>query len=214
MARGGLKHVEDAVEIGRKHLSPFFLGAIDEGAPAAAADAGIGETAVDAAERIERRLHRGLHGSRVADVANAGIDLAGQGGHGCGRVSVLLGVAAPDRDVAATGRKCLRDAEPDAAIAAGDDGCAAGEVEDAHLGVSIWFGACSKPAVRPMQADVLLQPWTRPSQKSNMGTSFQTRRVTEKARIQLTRKQCSSSTSRSISMGRSRFSSSTTRRSW
>ena len=37
----------------------------------------------------------------------------------------------------------LRDAEADAAIAAGDDRDAAGEVEDVwgHAGVSIWFGA-------------------------------------------------------------------------
>jgi hypothetical protein len=60
------------------------------------------------------------------------MNLAGAGRHGRGGRLVLLGVAAPDRDIAATGRKCLRDAEPDTAIAAGDDGCAAGEVEDAH----------------------------------------------------------------------------------
>ena len=55
------RRVKDAVEIGGKHLSPFFFGSVDEGAPSAAADAGIGKAAVDAAERIERRLHRILH---------------------------------------------------------------------------------------------------------------------------------------------------------
>ena len=35
----------------------------------------------------------------------------------------------------------LRDAKADAAIAAGDDGRAAGEVERCSWGVSIWFGA-------------------------------------------------------------------------
>jgi len=41
----------------------------------------------------------------------------------------------PDRDAAPGARERLRDAEPDTAIAAGDDGDAAGEIEDAHLGV-------------------------------------------------------------------------------
>ncbi len=124
--------MEDTVEIGREHLSPFLLGAVDEGAPSAAADTGIGKAAVDAAERIERRLHRILDGGGIADVADAGVDLAGTGGHGRRSALVFVGVAAPDRDVAAGGVECLRDAESDAAIAAGDDRCAACEVEDAH----------------------------------------------------------------------------------
>ena len=65
---------------------------------------------------------------------------------------VLLGVAAPDRDVAAGRGQRLRDAEADAAIAAGDDGDAAGEVENAHEAFPVWFGA-RWPCVR-WRADV------------------------------------------------------------
>jgi hypothetical protein len=110
-----------------------ILRAVDEGAPSAAADAGIGEAAVDPAEPVERGLHRGFHRSGIGDVANAAIDLAGPGRHGGSRAFVLFRVAAPDRNVAATQRKCLRDTEPDAAIAAGDHGHAAGEVKNVHL---------------------------------------------------------------------------------
>ena len=132
VARGDLEHMEHAVEIGREHAAPLFFGAVDEGVPSAAADAGIGKAAVDPAERVERRGHRGLDRGGIADVADAGIDLAGAAGHGRGGVFVLLGVAAPDRDVASGRRQRLRDAKTDAAIAAGDDGHAAGEVEDVH----------------------------------------------------------------------------------
>jgi hypothetical protein len=117
---------------GCEHAPPFLLGAVDEGPPPAAADAGIGKAAVDAAERIEGCLHRGLDGSRIGDIADVRIDLAGTGRHGCGRALVLLGVAAPDRNVAALRVQRLRDAKADAAIAAGDDRRAAGEVKDAH----------------------------------------------------------------------------------
>jgi hypothetical protein len=65
-------------------------------------------------------------------IADAGIDLARHGCHRCRGCLVLLRVAAPDRDVASRGRQRLRDAEADAAIAAGDDGSAAAQVEDAH----------------------------------------------------------------------------------
>src|SRR3954471_8590045 len=49
VASGNLKHMEDAVEGGREHAPPFLLGAVDEGARTATADAGIGEAAVDPA---------------------------------------------------------------------------------------------------------------------------------------------------------------------
>ncbi len=132
VAGGGLKHMEDAIEVGGKHGPPLFLGAVDEGMPAAAADAGIGEAAVDPAEALQRRRHRRFDRGGIADVANPGVDLAGAAGHGGGGVLVFLGVAAPDRDVTPLGRERLRDAESDAAIASGDDGRAAGEIEDAH----------------------------------------------------------------------------------
>src|SRR5689334_64555 len=140
--------------------------------------------------------------------------LAGTGFHARGGGRVLLGVAAPDRDVAATRRKCLRHSEPDTAIAAGDDGHAAGKVEDAHAGF-LWafpgFHLSGRVLeMHPAQGDVLVQPWTRPPQKSNMGAKPTAR----KTRVsQPERKQCSSSTSRSISTDRSRSSSWIIRRS-
>jgi hypothetical protein len=133
--------VKNAVEIGRKHRAPFLLGTVDEGAPAAAADTGIGKAAVDPAKGIEHRLHRVLHRAGVGDIADAGHDLAGSLGHGCGGGLVLVRIAAPDRDVAATERKSLRDAKPDTAIAARDDGHAAGEVEHVHGKVSVKYDA-------------------------------------------------------------------------
>jgi len=81
-----LKHVEDAVEIGGEHAAPLFFAAVDEGVPSAAADAGIGEAAVDPAERLEGGRHRRFDRGGIADVADAGIDLAGVAGHGRGGV--------------------------------------------------------------------------------------------------------------------------------
>jgi len=92
-------------------------------------------------KNFQRRLHRGLDGGGIADVADFGIDLAGPLGHARGGACVLVGVAAPDRDVAAGGVERLRDAEADAAIAAGDHGGAAGEVENAH-----GFSSCRAPS--------------------------------------------------------------------
>ncbi len=51
-------------------LTPLLFGAVDEIVPAAAADAGIGEAAIDAAERIERGLHRRFHRGGIGDVAD------------------------------------------------------------------------------------------------------------------------------------------------
>ena len=79
VAGGDLEHMEHAVEIGREHSSPFLLGAVDEGAPSAAADAGIGKAAVDPAEGVERGLHRGLDRGGIGDVADLRVDLAGPG---------------------------------------------------------------------------------------------------------------------------------------
>src|ERR1700730_14364146 len=100
--RRRLEHMEYAVQIGRQNFAPLLLGAVDEGAPSAAADAGIGEAAVDPAEPVERGLHRGFHRSGIGDVANPCIDLAGPGRHGGSGAFVLFRVAAPDRDIAAT----------------------------------------------------------------------------------------------------------------
>ncbi len=131
----GLEHVEHAVEIGGEHFSPLVLGAVDEGAPAAAANAGIGETAVDPAEGFQRGGHRRLDRIGVTNIADSCVGLALGTRHGRRRGLVLVGVAAPDRDVAAGHGERLRDAEPDTAIAPGNDSDAAGEVEYAHGGI-------------------------------------------------------------------------------
>ena len=49
-----LKQVENAVEIDGKHPPPFVFRTVDERAPAAAADSGIGEAGIDPAELRER----------------------------------------------------------------------------------------------------------------------------------------------------------------
>ena len=60
VTRGDLEDMKHAVEIGREHAAPFLFGAIDERLSATAADAGIGEAAVDAAEFLQRRGERCL----------------------------------------------------------------------------------------------------------------------------------------------------------
>ncbi len=91
-------------------------------------------------------------------------DLAGSARHRRGRALVFVGVATPDRDVAAGSRQRLRDAKADAAIATGDDGHAAGEVENAHrrsFGRIHWVWRAFRPRVR-CWADGSRQPWTSP----------------------------------------------------
>src|SRR5262249_44025136 len=122
-----LEDVEHTVKVGGEHAAPFFLGAVDEGPSPAAADAGIGKAAVDAAEGMERRLPAVLSGGRGGAVADRGLHLAGAARWGRGRRFVLFGVAAPDRDVAPTARKGLRGPRANSAITAGDDGHTAGK---------------------------------------------------------------------------------------
>src|SRR5262249_36642903 len=156
-----------------------------------------GKAAVDPAEAVERGFHRILDRRGIRDVADAGLNLAGAGLHCRGSGRVLLGVAAPDRDAAATRHKCLRDAEPDTAIAAGDDGHAAGEVEDANKRFLWCFHFAGRVLdVRGAQGHVLVSPWTSLPQKSNMGLDISIRPAVRKMRgSELKRKLCSSSTS-------------------
>src|SRR5438874_654527 len=137
------------------------------GAPPAAADAGIGKTAIDPAERVQGGFHRGLDGSGIGDVADPGIDFTGTGRHGCGGTLVLLAIAAPDRDVAALRVQRLRDAKADTAIAAGDDRRAAGEIKNAHG--MFPFAVGRDKSCAQWRADVLRQAWTSAPGKSNMG---------------------------------------------
>ena len=168
--------MEDAVEIGREHAAPLFFGALNEGVASAAADSGIGEAAIDPAERLERRGHRRFHRGGIGDVANAGIDLAGAAGHGRGGILVLVGVAAPDRDVASGRGQRLCDAKTDAAIAAGDDGHAAGEVEDVHESISLerFQVVCgARSAARPM-ASVANPTMDKAARKIKYGIGIET----------------------------------------
>src|SRR5712664_47104 len=171
VARRSLKYMENAVEIGGEHAAPLFFGAVDEGVPSAAANAGVGEAAVDPAESLKRRGHRRFHRGGIGDVADASVGLAGAIGHGRGGVLVLLGIAAPDRDVASGSSQRLRDAKADAAIAAGDDGHAAGQIKDAvkclHWAFPLVWCALFRASDGGQM--FLLQPWTSPPRKSNMG---------------------------------------------
>src|SRR5262249_46230046 len=96
---------------------------------AAAGDAGIGETAVDTAEALQRLGEAGLDRRLVAD-----IDLERRGFHavlpdrrlGLG---ILRRVGAPDADLGASRRHGFCHAEPDAAVAAGDQRDLARQVE-------------------------------------------------------------------------------------
>src|SRR5258707_8630220 len=73
-------------------------------------------------------------------IANA--PQAGAGSHARCRALVLVGVAAPDRNVATLGVQRLRDADADAAVTAGDNSGAASEVEDAHVAILWVFPFC------------------------------------------------------------------------
>src|ERR1700747_2625986 len=65
-----LEDVKDAVEVGGEHAPPVILGPVDEGVPTAAADAGIGEAAVDPTKSIEGRHERMLNRRAIGDVAD------------------------------------------------------------------------------------------------------------------------------------------------
>jgi hypothetical protein len=140
----------------------LFFGAVYKGVPSAAADAGVGEAAVDAAEPIERGGHRCLDRGGIGDIANASVNLAGAARHGRGGVSVLLGIAAPDRNVAPGRSQRLRDAETDSAIATGDDGDAAGEVENTckRFHEAFPFGLARVKAASGGGQMSCYQPWT------------------------------------------------------
>ena len=126
---GGAKGVERAIEVDAHDAIPLLGRHIHKGSLPTAADAGIGKAAIDAPEGGNRLGEAGLHGRFVADVAferqnpPAGFFKLGLGG------GVLSGVGAPDSDIRAGLRGGPRDAEADAAIAAGNQGDFAGEVE-------------------------------------------------------------------------------------
>src|SRR5437763_10411027 len=126
----------------------------------------LAKLAVDPAEPLQGSGHRRFDRRGIADITDAAVNLARAAGHGRGGIVVFLGVAAPDRDVATRAGQRLSDAEPDAAIAAGDDGHASGEIEDTHE--CFQFGWARIQAVRPVGRMLLLQPWTSPPRKSNM----------------------------------------------
>ena len=124
--------MEDAVEIGREHASPFVLGPVDEGLPARGPDARIGETAVDPAESLKRSGKSVLDRRAIGDVAGPRLDPRSTFTELGERGAVLLRIAAPDRNGAAGPRERLRHAEADPAIASGDDRNAPGKIEIAR----------------------------------------------------------------------------------
>src|SRR5437764_692040 len=167
----------------------------------AAANAGIGEAAVDPAEPLQRSRHRGFDRDGIADVAEAGIDLAGTIGHGRRRVSVLLGVAAPDRDVAAGSGECLLDAETDPAIAAGDDGHPAGQVENAHERFHLLWRTLGRASDGGQM--FLIPSMDKASLKIKYGGKIETPcAAADNAGHNRRGNRCSSNTSHSISMAR------------
>src|SRR3954447_7802226 len=171
MARGCLKYVEDAVEIGGEHATPLLFGPVDEAVSSATADTGIGKAAIDPAKPLNGGGHRRFDRRGIADIADAAVDLAGATGHGRGGIVVFLGVTAPDRHVATRAGQRLSDAEPDAAIAAGDDGHASGEIEDTHE--CFQFGLARLKAVRPVGADVAVTTMDKPAQKIKYGSEIE-----------------------------------------
>ncbi len=128
----GLEDEKDAVEIDREHAPPVVLGAVEEGLPAVAPHARIGETAVDPAEGFESRGESVLDRRALGHVARPRFDRRPVFAQFGQRVAVLLRVAAPDRDRTAGARESLGHAEADPAIAARDDRRPARKIEIAR----------------------------------------------------------------------------------
>jgi hypothetical protein len=112
--------------------APFLFRAVDEGLPAAAADAGVGEAAVDAAVFLQRGGAGGSGRIGVGHIDDQRVDLAAGFGDGFLGGAVLVRIARPDRNRATGLGHRLRHAKPDAAVAAGDDRDAAGKIKEIH----------------------------------------------------------------------------------
>src|SRR5690606_5284865 len=89
------------------------------------------EGGVDPAVGIERLRARARHRVRIGDVADDAGRLDAERLDACGRHGIAIGRPAPDADFGTRGRQRLCHAEADAAVAAGDDGDLAGQVEGA-----------------------------------------------------------------------------------
>ena len=119
---------EDAVEIDGEYLAVLFGRHLEEGA-GGRADAGVGEDGVDATHLRDCALHGFGDGGFIGDIDLGGVDADAMLGQACGGGAVLLVIGAPDDDVGAGARHGIGHAEPDAAIAAGDEGNLARQVE-------------------------------------------------------------------------------------
>ncbi len=187
VARGCLKHVEDAVEIGREHGAPFFLGAVDEGAA------------------VRRRRCRHWRSSRrpgrrcraspvIAAFTEAGsetsqtcvLDLAGPSRHGCAPAPSCSSPRCGPRS-----RRCSPCAFSACAMPRPmpplPPVMTAVRPERSKMLIGVFpicvWGAISRCA--RWRADVLMQPWTTPRGKIKYGRRdirFDLSRATEIAR--------------------------------
>jgi hypothetical protein len=94
------------------------------------ADAGVVHEHVEPAELRDRALHDRRDVVEVPHVGGESDGVAAQGAEVLGGVLAVLVVPAHDGDAGAGGDVALGDGAPDAAGAAGDDGDAAGHVEE------------------------------------------------------------------------------------
>jgi len=146
-----------------KHGPPLLFGTVDEGVPSAAADAGIGETAVDPAERFQR--------AAIADLTEAGsltshtpvCTLPEQPAMVAAALLFFSALRPQIETLHPAAAKRLRDAETDAAVTAGDDGHPAGEVEYARKRFHGAFPFVWRALGRASDGGqmFLYQPWTR-----------------------------------------------------
>jgi hypothetical protein len=126
--RGRTEGEEDAVEIDGEDAAPL-LGRELEERRRAAADARVGEAGVDPAELGDGAGERLLDRLLVGDVAAQRQHALAMALELLSRRRVLRLVGAPDAEVGAARRQRLGHAEADAAVAAGDEGDLAAQVE-------------------------------------------------------------------------------------
>ena len=129
VAEGCLISVEGAIEVDGEHAAPFFRRYIKERFGTTPRDAGIGETAVKTAETGKRCGHCGLDSLAIGDVADIGLGGTTVPAYLLDGCCVFIFVGTPDGNAGACFGDRLRHAETNAAVAAGDEGNLAAEIE-------------------------------------------------------------------------------------
>jgi hypothetical protein len=117
---GGTEGEENTIEIDPHDPAPLVVGHLEDGALAAARDAGIGDAIVDMAHDLDRLGEARLDLLLVADIDDLGMHLAAKALQLLGSGDILGRVCAPDADVGAGFGQGFGHAEADAAVAAGD----------------------------------------------------------------------------------------------